>query len=60
MSVRYYLGQIRPYENLDGIAFCMSGGKTNIQRPPHLHNGIWCIVNVGNGYELNNNKGKTD
>ena len=21
---------------------------------------IWCIVNIGNGYELNNNKGKTD
>ena len=34
--------------------------KTNVQRPPHLLNGIWCIVNVGNGYELNNNEGKTD
>ena len=21
---------------------------------------IWCIVNIGNGYELNNIKGKTD
>ena len=21
---------------------------------------VWCIVNTGNGYELNNNKGKTD
>ena len=38
----------------------LSGGKTNSQRPPHLHNGIWCTVNIGNGYELNNNKGKTD
>ena len=28
--------------------------KTNFQRPPHLHSGIWCIVNVGNAYELNN------
>ena len=25
-------------------------------RPPHLHNGMWCIVNIGNGYELNNKK----
>ena len=21
---------------------------------------VWCRVNIGNGYELNNNKGKTD
>ena len=27
-------------------------GKTNLQRSPHLHNGIWCIDNIGNGYEL--------
>ena len=37
---------------------CLSGWKTNFQRPPHLHNGIQCIGNIGNGYELNNNKGK--
>ncbi len=35
-------------------------GKTNFQRPPHLHNSIRCIVNIGNGRKLNNNKGKTD
>ena len=36
----------------------LGGGLQNVQRPPHLLKGIWSIVNVGNGYELNNNKGK--
>ena len=54
-------GSDQPVQNLGcrRILF-MSGGKTNFQRPPHSHNGIWCIVNIGNGYELNNNKGNTD
>ena len=38
----------------------MSGGKTNFQGPPHLLTGTRCIVNIGNEYELDNNKGKTD
>ena len=59
MSVRYCLGRISPYKNLDTVAFCMSGAKTNFQRPPHLHNMVHgTVVNIGNGYELNNNKGK--
>ena len=39
---------------------CMSSGQTNFQRPPDLHNSIRSIVNIGSGYELDNNKGKTD
>ena len=40
--------------------YCVFQPFTNVYRPPDLRNGIWCIVNIGNGYELNNNKGKTD
>ena len=54
-------GSDQPVRNLGRRRIlCMSRGKTNFQRPPHLHNGIWCIVNIGNGYELNNNKVETD
>ena len=54
-------GSDQPVRNLERRRIlCLSGGKTNSQRPPHLHNGIRCIVNIGNGYEINNNKGKTD
>ena len=37
------------------------GQRHNFQRTPHLHSGRHgALYNIGNGYELNNNKGKTD
>ena len=53
-----WLGRISPYKNLDTLAFCMSGGKTKFQRSPHLHNGTRCVVIIGDGYKLNNDKDK--
>ena len=52
-------GSDQPVQNLGRHRIlCMKGGQTNVQRPSHLVKGIWSIVNVGNRYELNNNKGK--
>ena len=48
----------QPVRKLERLHILYVRGKTHFQIPPHLHNGIWCIVNIGNGYELNNNKGK--
>ena len=37
---------------------CQAGKQTC--KDLHICTMVWCIGNIGNGYELNNNKGKTD
>ena len=53
-------GSDQPVQNLGRhrIYACKAGKQTFKDR--HICSMIWCIVNVGNGYELSNDKGKTD
>ena len=40
--------------------YCVFQAGKQTFKDRHICAIIWCIVNIGNGYELNNNKGKTD
>ena len=53
------LGQ--PVRKVIQTPYCFQAGKQTFKDRP-ICAIIWCIkiVNIGNGYELNNNKGKTD
>ena len=52
------LGQ--PVQKVIQTPYCVfQAGKQTFKDSP-ICAIVWCIVNIGNGYELNNNKGKTD
>ena len=52
------LGQ--PVRKVRQTPYCVFQAGKQTFKDRHICAIIWCIVNIGNGYELNNNKGKTD
>ena len=52
------LGQ--PVRKVRQTPYCVFQAGKQTFKDRHICASIWCIVNIGNGYELNNNKGKTD
>ena len=52
------LGQ--PVRKVRQTPYCVFQAGKQTFKDRHIFAIIWCIVNIGNGYELNNNKGKTD
>ena len=52
------LGQ--PVRNVIQTPDCVFQACKQTFKDRHICAIIWCIVNIDNGYELNNNKGKTD
>ena len=60
MSVRYYRNWVSPYEKSDKAPYCVFQAGKQTFKDRYICAMVWCIVNIGNGYELNNNKGKTD
>ena len=52
------LGQ--PVRKVIQTPYCVFQAGKQTFKDRHICSMVWCIVNIGNGYELNNNKGKTD
>ena len=52
------LGQ--PVRKVIQTPYCVFQAGKQMFKDRHICSMVWCIVNIGNGYELNNNKGKTD
>ena len=52
------LGQ--PVRKVRQTPYCVFQAGKQTFKDRHIFAIIWCIVNIGNGYELNNIKGKTD
>ena len=52
------LGQ--PVQKVIQTPYCVFQAGKQTFKDRHICSMVWCIVNIGNGYELNNNKGKTD
>ena len=50
----------QPVRKVRQTPYCVFQAGKQTFKDRHIFAIIWCIVNSGNGYELNNNKGKTD
>ena len=53
-------GSDQPVRKVRQTPYCVFQAGKQTFKDRHICSMVWCIVNIGNGYELNNNKGKTD
>ena len=50
----------QPVRKVRQTPYCVFQAGKQTFKDRHICAMVWCIVNIGDGYELNNNKGKTD
>ena len=50
----------QPVRKLWQTPYCLFQAGKQTLKDRHICAMVWCIVNIGNRYELNNNNGKTD
>ena len=53
-------GSDQPVRKVRQTPYCVFQAGKQTFKDRHICSMVWYLVNIGKGYELNNNKGKTD